>query len=93
MEISIPDFIDQALHKFKQSLAPKQEDAPHNWNRPRYGAKQQFSDPFDQSPRLPASNIKHVQTVVGTLLYYALAVDNTMIFALGDLASEQTQGT
>ena len=93
VEISMIDYIAQALNKFKHPLASKQEDSPQKWNRPRYGAKQQFADPVDQSPHLPASNIKHVQTVVVTLIYYALAVDNTMLVALCDLASEQTQGT
>ena len=31
--------------------------------------------------------------IVGTLLYYALALDNTMLVALGDLASAQSQPT
>ena len=83
----MPDYIAQALHKFKHPLAPKREYAPHKWNRPSYGAKQQFADPVDQIPRLLASYTKHVQTVVSTLLYYALAIDNTMLVALGDLAS------
>ena len=89
----MPDYIAQALHKFKHLLAPKREDAPHKWNCPSYGAKQKFADPVDQFPRLPASNIKHVHTVVGILLDYALAVDNTMLVALGNFPSEQTKGT
>ena len=93
VDISMPNYISQALHKFKHSLAPKREDAPHKWICHSYGAKKQFSDPVNQSPRLPLSDIKHVQTVVGTLLYYAFAVDNTILVALDDLASEQTQGT
>ena len=87
----MPDYIAQALHKFKHPLVPKREDAPQKWDRPSYGAKLQFADPV-KSPRLPASDIKQVQILVGTLLYYALAVDNPMLVALGDLDSEQTQG-
>ena len=34
-----------------------------------------------------------VQQIVGTLLYYARAVDSTMIFALGSLASAQATST
>ena len=68
-------------------LAPKRGDAAHKWNRPIYGAKQKFTDPVNQIPRLPSPDIKHVQTVFGTLLYYALSVDITMLVALGDLSS------
>ena len=34
-----------------------------------------------------------VQQVVGSLLYYALAVDCTLLVALGDLAAVQTRAT
>ena len=77
----MPDYISKALHKFMHPLAPKRGDAAHKWNRPSYGAKQKFADPIEQSLRLPASDIKKFQTVVGTLLYYALPVDNTMLVA------------
>ena len=77
----MPDYISKALHKFMHPLAPKRVDAPHKWNCPSYGAKQQFADPIDQSLRLPASDIKNFQTVVGTLLYYALPADNIMLVA------------
>ena len=93
VDISMPGYIAQALHKFKQPLMPKREDAPHKWNRPIYGAKQQFSETDDAGPLFPPPDIKHVQTVSGTLLYYALAVYNTMLVALGDLALEQTRVT
>ena len=33
------------------------------------------------------------QEIVGTLLYYSLTIDNTMLVALGDLAAAQSQPT
>ena len=47
----------------------------------------------DERPKLPPEGILHVQQVVGSLLYYALAVDCTLLVALGDLAAVQTQST
>jgi hypothetical protein len=93
VDISMPDYIQQALHRFKHPLTAKPEDAPHHWTQPTYGAKTQFAAAEDASPTLPPSDIKHMQQVIGTLLYYALAIDNTMLVALGDLASAQTKGT
>ena len=93
VNISMPNYIKQALHTFKHPLAPKPEDAPHKWNQPKYGAKQQLANAEDDSPVLPPSDITHIQTVVGTLLYYAIAVDNTITVALGNLVSLQTKGT
>ena len=87
------NYIKQALHKFKHPLAPKPEDAPHKWNQPVYGANQQLADDEDDSPTLPPSDITNIQPVFGTILYYVIAVDNTMLVALGDMSSLQTKGT
>jgi hypothetical protein len=89
----MPNYIKQVLHRFKHPLTAKPEDAPHHWMQPSYGAKIQFVAAKDASPTLPPSDIKHMQQVVGTLLYYALAIDNTMLVALGNLASAQINGT
>ena len=86
VNISMPNYTKQALHKFKHPLDLKPEDAPHKWNQTKYGAKKQLAYAEDESPVLPSSEITHIQTVVGTLLYYAIAVDNTMLATLGDLA-------
>ena len=45
------------------------------------------------SPALNAKDTKHVQEVLGTLLFYAHAVDSTMLTAIGTLASQQANGT
>ena len=89
----MPNYIKQALHKFKHPLAPKPEYAPHKWIQSVYGAKQQLSDAKDDIPVLPPSDITHIQTVVGTIIYYAIDVDNTIMVALGNLSSLQTKGT
>ena len=93
VDISMPDYIKQVLHKFKHPPDTPVQDAPHRWSPPVYGVKQQLANNDDASPPLPPSDIQHVQQVVGTLLYYALAVDNTMLVALSDLASAQAHGT
>ena len=51
----------------------------------------QFGIDEDEIPKLNPPHIKRVQEIVGTLMYYVLAIDNTMLVALGDLASEQAQ--
>ena len=45
------------------------------------------------SPLLPAKTINIVQQIVGTLLYYSIAVDPTMLSALGSIAAQQSKGT
>ena len=34
-----------------------------------------------------------MQQIVGTLLYYSIAVDQTMLTALGSIAAQQSKGT
>ena len=47
----------------------------------------------DSPPLLPAKTINIVQKIMGTLLYYSIAVDPTMITAIGSIAAQQSKGT
>jgi hypothetical protein len=44
-------------------------------------------------PPLSTDKIKQIQRVVGSILYYACAVDLTVFAALSTIASEQSKGT
>jgi len=44
---------------------------------------------MDSSPPLDKQGKKYVQEVIGTMLYYARCVDNTMLPALGSLTTQQ----
>jgi hypothetical protein len=51
---------------------------------------------LSHKPRIQSTTneIKRIQQIVGTLLYYAHAIDSTMlVLALGTIASEQSKGT
>ena len=52
-----------------------------------------MSEPEDESPKLNKAMIKRLKEIIGVLLYYARAVDSTMLVALGTLAATQAQGT
>ncbi len=47
----------------------------------------------DTSPLLNKEEAKYVQAVTGTLLYYALVVDNTILPALSAIATKQAKPT
>jgi hypothetical protein len=47
----------------------------------------------DTSPPLSNDEIKQIQRVVGSILYYARAVDLTVLAALSTITSEQSKGT
>ena len=45
------------------------------------------------SPRLLPPKTTRVQQIVGTLIFYARAIDNTMLVALNSIAAEQSNVT
>ena len=92
VDISMPGYIKAVLLKFLHILA-KQRDAPHAWIPPSYGAKIQYTDDDDDSPALDPKQKTEIQQIFGCLLYYALAIDATMLVALSDIASEQSKAT
>jgi hypothetical protein len=47
----------------------------------------------DTSTPLATADVKRMQQVIGTLLYYARAVDATLLVALGTIAAQQTRAT
>jgi len=50
-------------------------------------------DLTNTSPCLDAAKTKHVQEVISILLYYACAVDSTLLAVLGTIATQQAKGT
>jgi hypothetical protein len=93
LDMSMPDYIDQALTRFQQSPPLTPQHAPHPWTPPTYGVATQLTPVPDTTEPLDASNKTHLQEIIGTLLYYARAVDSTILVALGTLASAQATAT
>ena len=52
-----------------------------------------YTDPEDDAPLLPEERIKFIQQVVGVFLYYATAIDNTVLVALSDIGSKKSRAT
>ncbi len=93
VDISMPGYVAKALQCFEHPHPDAPEDSPHECTEINYGAKVQMTKDPDTTPHLDKAGVKRLQSVVGTLLYYARAVDNTMLPALGTLAAAQTKGT
>ena len=62
-------------------------------NAPIYGRSIQYSDPEDSSDLLPPSDCNLIQQIVGTFLYYGIALDNTLLGGLNDISLEQSKST
>jgi hypothetical protein len=93
VHVSIPGYVGNALKRFKDATPKKPQHQPYPHNPKQYGQKQQFPEPEDKSPLLGKEDKKFIEEVTGTFLFYARAVDPTMLVALSLLAMEQCNPT
>jgi hypothetical protein len=54
---------------------------------PTYGTTILYAKHFDQSPTADKADQKYIRQVIDVLLYYARAVDLTLLVAISTLAS------
>ena len=93
VDLSMKGYVKKALARFQHPKPVRPQHSPSKWTPPDYGAKVQYATPEDDSRTLQKVEIKWLQETIGVFLFYARAVDNTMLVALGTLASEQANGT
>jgi hypothetical protein len=93
VDLSMPNYVSEALHKFQHPAPYRPEHAPHDWTKPAYGQRQQFITPHDDSDPLDQEVINRVQQVVGTFLYYARAIDSTAMVAINSISGEKAKAT
>jgi hypothetical protein len=87
--LSMPGYVQDALEEL-QHTAPKQHTyGPSHMEEPAYGQKIQYAKVEDNAI-LGATLIKFIQRTTGKFLYYARAIDNTMLHALNNIASSKT---
>jgi hypothetical protein len=70
----------------------RQQHTPSRYVTPVYGAKTQYAKK-DETPPLTAQQYLTIQKVTGSVLYYARAVDPTILMPLNDISTEQTKAT
>lgn len=87
------NYIDTLLIKYKHQRPKKPQHSPHAHPEIIYGAKEQHVPDDDSSPLLDDAGIKRVQGIVGSLLYYARAVDNKLLATLSAISSQQARAT
>jgi hypothetical protein len=88
----MPGYIGDALTKYQHPKPTVPQHSPYKATTIHYGAKVQRVEE-DNSPPLTTDQIKRVQKIVGTLLYYGRAVDSTLLTALSAIAARQSNGT
>jgi hypothetical protein len=91
--LSMPGFIYNLLIKFKHSRPCKPQFSPYKCLPISYGAKTQLTPESDTSELLDDSRKHRIHKIVGSLFYYARAVDNKLLVALSAIASRQAKAT
>ena len=89
VDVSMPGYIENLLHRVAHNCPIKPVHAPHKWNKPIFGRHIQQGTPLDNTPLLPKEEIKLIQSIIGALLYYTRAVDPSMYPALNEISITQ----
>eukprot|EP00804_Cyclotella_cryptica_P004885 CCRYP_004953-RA/>CCRYP_004953-RA protein AED:0.21 eAED:0.22 QI:0/0/0/1/0.5/0.33/3/0/1060 len=93
LDISMPQYIDKVLQRFQHPVPSSPQNGPYKPYPKKYGAAAQDPIPTDASAPLDSDGQKRIQQIVGALLYYARAVDNTILLSLSAIASKQAHPT
>jgi hypothetical protein len=91
VDISMLDYIKKKLQEYKHIMPPKIQPCPYSPEPKKSGTEAQAPHPPDSTPKLDAKGIKRVQKTVGSILFYARAVDMMVLMALSLIAAEQTK--
>jgi hypothetical protein len=91
--ISMPGYIKNLSIKFKYLHPTKPHLLPHKYLPIAYSAKAQLTPTANTSEQLDVHQKRHIQEIVGSLLYYAQAFNNKLLIALSAIATQQSCAT
>jgi hypothetical protein len=86
-------YVMKQLTQYTHIPSLKPQHCLYSPNPINYRKDNQAPIPTDDSPFLDKAGKKQIQQVVGIFLYYAWAVDPTILMALSDIATQQADPT
>jgi hypothetical protein len=89
VNILMAGYIKMKLQEYKHIMPQKLQTCPYLPELKKFGTEVQAPLPHNSTLKLDAKGIKHVQKIVGSILYYARAVDMMVLMALSSIAVEQ----
>ena len=92
VRISMPGYVRRALARFQHKAPRSPQHSPHPCAKIHYGAKIQFAKESITTDMTPIQ-LKWCQQVIGVFLFYARAIDATMLAAIGSIASHLSTST
>ena len=73
------------MHRFQHILRGGNKYSPNIYAPIQYGKKIQYADPLDTAEYLSDKETNLIQQVCGNFLYYAIAIENTILPALSEI--------
>ena len=90
--ISMPNYIAKAIRRFNIGDLTKKYNSPGRCNGKTYGAQVQTTE-IDRTEPINEERRKVIQQIVGVILFYARAIDYTMLVEVNKLSSKQAKPT
>ena len=89
LNISMPSYIKNTLSKLQHVSTISPQYSPHHYQPIAYGRKgiPQYATTPSPSPELNTKETRRIQSAICSLLYYARALDCTMLSTLNQLGS------
>jgi hypothetical protein len=86
----MPQYVMKKMTCYAHPVPNKPQHCPYSPNPITYGKDNQAPTSANESPLLDDAGKKRIQQVVGSFLYYARAVNPTILMALSDIATQQS---
>ena len=93
VDIAMPNYVQKQLVKYRHNAPKRPQYCPYEPAPVQYGRKSQELPVEEKSKLLDKEGKLRVQQVIGSFLYYARAVDMTMLHALNSIAAESSKPT
>ena len=93
LTLSMPKYVPAMLKRFDYSVTTNVYQPEKFTPQPYHSAASQLVPAADDSPLLSEGAKTRVQQIVGSVLYYARALDSTLLCACNRLASQRAKAT
>jgi hypothetical protein len=89
----MPGYVKKKLQEYNHIILKQTQMCPYSPSPKQLGSEVQEPLPEDKSPWPDKTGIHCMQQIVGSILYYARAVNMTVLMALSTITSKQTHAT
>ena len=89
----MPGFVQKGLQRFNHANPSRPQHSPHPWTPPTYGQATQYAKALAVNPILTKEQQTYCQQVIGYFLYYGCAIANTILAAVGSIATALSTAT